>query len=298
MDHWYDWLTHGRQGGAQPSKCLVERLEYYRDRVLDGAKLAEGMTLVDMGAGDGLIGLGAIARIGPSLKVILADISAPLLRHTEEIAIQKGVREQCTFVEGPAEKCSGVATACADAVTSRSMLIYIQAKMDAIAEFHRILKPGGRVSIAEPIYRDQAIGLVAMGNHLKSQPESPQTLDLRLALRWSAAHLPSTMEEINQNPLTNFSEHDLVTLFQRVGFADVHLEMHIDVHKLENESWETLLNSSALPGLPTLGEILATRFTEEERTRFETTQRPLIEKGQAIYRTAMAYLTAVKPTEP
>jgi ubiquinone/menaquinone biosynthesis C-methylase UbiE len=38
-----------------------------------------------------------------------------------------------------------------DAVTTRSVLIYVKDKRRASEEFHRVLKPGGRLSIFEPI---------------------------------------------------------------------------------------------------------------------------------------------------
>jgi len=38
-----------------------------------------------------------------------------------------------------------------DAVTTRSVLIYVPAKGQAFREFHRVLKAGGQVSIFEPI---------------------------------------------------------------------------------------------------------------------------------------------------
>ena len=38
-----------------------------------------------------------------------------------------------------------------DVVTTRSVLIYVKDKAAALREFYRVLKPGGRVSLFEPI---------------------------------------------------------------------------------------------------------------------------------------------------
>jgi arsenite methyltransferase len=116
-----------------------------------------------------------------------------------------------------------------DVVTTRSVLVYLADKAAAAREFHRILKPGGQLSIAEPVYRDEALNLAALMQHLQQQPIGPENLDTRLFLRWKAAQLPSTPVEIEKNPLTNFSEHDLVTIFEGAGFTDIHLEFHINV---------------------------------------------------------------------
>jgi arsenite methyltransferase len=295
VDPWFDWLTHRRQGGAKPGESIGRDVERYRDHVLDNARLTEGMSLVDVGTGDGLVAFGAIARIGPSLKVTLADISDALLRRAEEVAVQRGVRGQCSFLQGTADRFPEITTGSVDVVTMRSVLVYVEDKPAVAREFLRMLKPGGRISIAEPIYRDDALNLASLAQHLNGQPLSPATLDTRLFLRWKAAQLPSTMAEINKNPLTNFSEHDLVTIFEQAGFADVHLELHIDVRKLAAESWEKILDAAPRPNTPTLREILATRFTEDERRHFEDRLRPLAESGSTFYRDNMAYLTAVKP---
>src|SRR5271169_2898154 len=99
-DVWSEWLLH-RRHADDPTYGEVVRdvVTGFADRVLDGAKLAPGMTLADIGTGEGLVAFRAIERIGASLKVLLTDISAPLLRHAETRAAQLGVRSQCTFLE-------------------------------------------------------------------------------------------------------------------------------------------------------------------------------------------------------
>ncbi len=79
MDIWSEWVLHKRQGGnSRFDEVVRNRLNEIRSRVLDGARLQARMTMVDKGAGDGLVAFGAIERIGPSLQVIMTDISLPL----------------------------------------------------------------------------------------------------------------------------------------------------------------------------------------------------------------------------
>jgi ubiquinone/menaquinone biosynthesis C-methylase UbiE len=294
VDPWFDWLTHRRQGGEKIGESAGRDVERYRERVLDGARLEPGMSLVDVGTGDGLIAFGAIARVGPTLRVTLTDISPALLRRAEEVAVRLGVRGQCTFLQGTAEQSPGIASGSTDVVTMRSVLVYVPDKAAVAREFHRLLKPGGRISIAEPIYRDEALNLESLARQLASQPEGPATRDNWLFLRWKSAQMPSTLAEIEASPLTNFSEHDLVTIFERAGFGDIHLELHIDTRKLAAQSWESILDAAPRPNTPTLREVMASRFTEEERRYFESIVRPQAERGQTFYRDVMAYLTAVK----
>ncbi|MGA8672382.1 MAG: methyltransferase domain-containing protein [Terracidiphilus sp.] len=103
-DLWFDWLMHRRHADdCDYGQRVKDAVASYADRVLDGAALKQGMTLVDLGAGDGLVGFRAIDRIGESLKVIMVDISVPLLKFAEQSANSRGVRQQCTFPVSPAE---------------------------------------------------------------------------------------------------------------------------------------------------------------------------------------------------
>jgi arsenite methyltransferase len=157
-DLWANWLLHERFGDDPiHERAFRADIARYADRVLDGARLAAGMTLVDVGAGDGLVAFRAIDRVGASLRAFLIDISATLLQHAEAIATQRGVRDQCTFTQCSAEALEGIADATVDAVTTRAVLAYLPDRPAVLREFSRILKPGGRISIAEPICRDDAL---------------------------------------------------------------------------------------------------------------------------------------------
>jgi arsenite methyltransferase len=295
-DPWSDWLLRRRHGGDPNYEPVIRgKVEVIRDRVLAGAKLSPGMTLVDVGSGDGVIAFGAFELVGPSLRAVLADVSASLLKHAEQRSISLGVRESCTFLQCSAEKLVGIADGSADVVTTRAVLAYVADKAAAAREFNRVLKPGGRVSIGEPIYRDEALQLASLTKHLEGRPEDAASADVRLFQRWKAAQLPSTAAEIQRNPMTNFSERDLLGLFQTSGFADLHLELHIDVRKAPPVSWETFLDVAPRPNAPTLREILSAGFNEAERGQLEKGLRPLVESGRFTERDTIAYLTAIKP---
>jgi len=295
-DPWSQWLLHRRHGGDPDLERVIRGLvEGIRDHVLDGAKLKPGMVLVDVGAGDGLIPFGAFERAGSSLQAIFTDVSAPLLARAEQRAVELGLRDRCVFMQTPAEELEGIANESADVLTSRAVLAYVADKMKALRQFHRVLKPGGRISIGEPINRDAAMQLAAVTNYLTSQPNDAQTAPARLYQRWRAAQFPSTKEEIMSNPLTNFTERDLFNFFRLAGFTEVHLELHIDERKSSIASWETYMNIAPLPNTRTMREILVSDFSPEEQSLLEGKLRPLFESNLFSERDTIAYLTAIKP---
>ena len=86
-------------------------------------------------------------------KVIFSDISQPLLDRCRSIAERQGTLDRTAFIRASADDLSPVEDESVDAVTTRSVLIYVDRKDDAFSEFHRVLRSGGRLSIFEPINR-------------------------------------------------------------------------------------------------------------------------------------------------
>ncbi len=294
-DEWSRWLLHVRHAGDPLFNDKIRvSLERYADRVLDGAALEPGMTLADIGSGEGLVAFRAIGRIGPSLRVLLTDISTPLLRHAEDLANKQGVRQQCTFVECSADNLSALADSSVDVVTTRAVLAYVADKGRALREFLRVLKPGGRISLAEPIFQDDAFVACALRTLVEARRADSADRFQPLLHKWKAAQFPDTHQKIAASPLANFSERTLFELIRVAGFAQIHLELHVDLCPSEITSWEVFLGSSPHPWAPPLDDILPQQFTPEERQHFEQVMRPLVESGNATTTMRNVYVTAIK----
>ena len=295
-DEWSDWLFNRRHASDPEHERLIQpSLERIRDRVLDRAQLRENMTIADIGTGSGLIAFGAMDRIGPSLHVLLADVSKQLLGRAESVAIERGVRDQCDFLQCSAEKLDGIRGASVDVVITRAVLAYVSDRKAALGEFFRILKPGGRLSIAEPIFQDDAFEAISLRKMMESQPKGCQDPFLKLLHRWKSAQFPDTQELLLQNPIANYSERDLFRAIAGIGFGQVQLELQIATLPAISNSWEFFLRSSPHPWAPSLETIIEQQFSAEERRLFEQTLRPVVEGSQLTTTERIAYLSAIKP---
>lgn len=298
-DIWSEWLLRGRHGGnAELDGRIRAETERIADRVIHGARLTSGMILADIGSGDGLVAFRAIDRIGRGLQAILTDISAPLLRHAEALARQRNVADQCRFHRCSADDLRAIGAASADAVTTRAVLAYVANKPAAFGEFFRILRPGGRLSIAEPIFWDEALAARALRDVIAARPPGYEERLMPLLHRWKSAQFPDTPDKIAASPMTNFTERDLIRFAQGAGFAGIHMEFHVDTTAAIITSWEAFLDSAPHPLAPPLGKILAEQFSENERDFFVPVVRAMAEASQFGGVSRIAYLSATKPAAP
>jgi arsenite methyltransferase len=288
-DRWHRWLLSTRFGGDPETRQrdLAERLYPVRDKVLGRAGLQPGDTLLDVGAGDGLIAFGALDRLGPAGHVVFSDISRDLLEHCRDAAGAEGLLDRCSFVEAAADHLDDVPAASVDVVTTRSVLIYVADKAAAFREFYRVLRPGGRISVGEPINR-----LMGWDDRTRFYGYDIRPVQA-LAEKVDAVY--EAIQPHGQDPMGDFDDRDLVRQAEAAGFPVIDLEMRVTVTNSRRPvPWEQFLRVSGNPLIPTFGEAVDRTLSPAERAEFAAHLKPLVESGTGQERVVFAYLTARK----
>ncbi len=149
-----------------------------------------GDTVLDLGAGAGTDSCIASRLAGPAGRVYALDMTPAMLRRLEALKAGHGIAN-LEVLEGSAEAIP-LPDASVDAVTSNGVLNLVPDKRKAVAEIFRVLKPGGRVQIADIVIA------------------RPVDADCRTDPRlWAECVVGATVEE------------DYVELFRDAGFEDV-----------------------------------------------------------------------------
>jgi arsenite methyltransferase len=284
-DCWKEWLLKHRYGGSEASKrAHLEGMSKIRDRILKNAELKTGETLLDVGTGEGLIGFGALETEGT--RVIFSDISEPLVDLCQEIATQTGVSNRCEFIIADATDLSGIPDTNVDVVTTRSVLIYVADKEKALSEFFRVLRPGGRISIFEPIAK--VYQQFTANRYFGIDVRPIKDLFDKIKGYGSPDDATKTMSD--------FDDRDLVRMAIDAGFIHAKLELEIQVGKAEfaHRDWETLYNQSPNPLVPTLRQQVESSLTQPEQERFMSYMKEQVESAPKFYSQAYCWLTAQK----
>jgi arsenite methyltransferase len=112
------------------------------------ALLQPGEVVLDVGSGGGIDSILAARRVGPEGKVIGLDILDEMRERGEAHATQAGVDGWTEFRRGEMEDIP-LDDQSVDVVISNGVMNLSVRKSRALAEIFRVLRPGGRISIAD-----------------------------------------------------------------------------------------------------------------------------------------------------
>ena len=130
-----------------------------RQKTVDLARIQPGEQVLDVGCGTGTLAIEVARRVGPAGHVAgidpgaeIARASAKAARHNVPIDFQLGVIEEIPF-----------SNQTFDVVFSTLMMHHLPAplKRQGLSEIARVLKPGGRLIIADFKHRSERSGLAA-----------------------------------------------------------------------------------------------------------------------------------------
>lgn len=161
------------------------------------AAVTAGDTCLDIGAGAGNDSLIASWRVGPAGHVLALDLTPAMTHKLRRTATEAGV-DNVHPIQGSAEALP-LADASVDSITSNGALNLIPDKRRAVGEMFRVLRPGGRLQIADVVI------------------QRPVNVDCSSDPRlWVECVVGATIEE------------DFLALFRDAGFEDVEIVRRID----------------------------------------------------------------------
>ena len=110
-------------------------------------RLLQGERVLDLGSGAGTDSLIAVQMVGSEGSVTGIDMTAEMLEKARAAAVELGV-DNIEFVEGEVEQLP-FADGSFDVVISNGVIDLVPDKDAVFSEIHRVLRPGGRIQIAD-----------------------------------------------------------------------------------------------------------------------------------------------------
>ena len=148
-----------------------------------------------------------VAQRFPSLRVLGIDRSSRLVSRAQARASSNELTN-CLFLEGDVE-CLSAYFQAVDAVISSRLLLVVSNRRIVVAEMFRVLKPGGRLFLAEPT-----------ANFKTQLPLSAMRLVTRLMRSWRRQRLPTSAEIL--------ASQDFEELVRSQPWKNVSIQMYGD----------------------------------------------------------------------
>jgi ubiquinone/menaquinone biosynthesis C-methylase UbiE len=204
-------LTYKDEAAAGYDRGFGHGSTYFLPFLLRGAHIAPGMRVFDIAAGTGLGAEVAFALLGPTGHVTAADLSAAMVEKARA-RLSNAKNVSVAIEDGQALSFSDE---CFDAVVCSLGLMFFPDPLRGLAEFRRVLRPGGRAAVS-----------------VNTVPERSYNTRINIAI---ARHVPS-LAEAAARVFSLGDETKLKSLFKAAGFKDV--EITTETHRFVLPSFE------------------------------------------------------------
>jgi demethylmenaquinone methyltransferase/2-methoxy-6-polyprenyl-1,4-benzoquinol methylase len=189
---------------------------WYRHRALQRAGLSQGMTVIDVGVGTGLVAIEAVRIVGGATNVTGVDPSSGMIAQAR---VPAGVR----LIAGRAEALP-LPDASADFLCMGYALRHISDLSLALSEFWRVLKPGGIIClleitrpegrVARALLKTYLHGVMPLLAHVVArQPETPQLMRFYWDTIEACASPLAIMTAIEESHFTAVTRHVELGIF-------------------------------------------------------------------------------------
>ena len=272
------------------------------ERLISLGQISASDRVLDVGTGTGIVALEAARQMGPKGKVIGIDFSEGMLATAQAKAQAAGLLDCVEFCKMDAEALD-LADESFDVVVSLFALLHFPNPLAALKEMRRVLRPGGRLSIAvgSGPPRLSVNALIAGVRHARDI-----LLKRQGKLLTAPDFLNHLVEERFPNPdkdeLTSLAAHGskipggVPSLVSKAGFTEVSTawQGHRSVVESPEEFWELqrTYSSMARKRLSSAPPAKVEAFRNEFLEICRTVQS---KGGQLVYPYAGLFVTAQRP---
>jgi len=285
MDAWSQWIFKNRFGGEkQAYNQMMAILNPIRDKMIEIAEIENGDRVLDVGCGDGFMGLGVLEKY-PDCQIVFLDVSHSVIDTVREIAQKNGISGQCRFHVDKVENMKNIASTSIDVAIGRSVLIYVPDKLSAFQELARVLKPEkGRFSLFEPV-----------NNYFEDEPNTLWGYDVSALDKNIVEKVKNAFSQFKANseedPMLNFTERDLFHFAENAGFSD--LKFNLEAQKATKKTemnWSSFINTAPNPKIPSIAKILDDNLSENQKRIFSDFMSKKFDNGLMASKEAFLYL--------
>jgi len=284
VKNWSEWLKSSRFSymSEEQKEQTFRWLSLVKDKIIDRSNLKPDDTLLDIGTGTGLLAFGAYDFLRQHGKVIASDYVEDCIQECKKIIDSIEPQNKMEFLLSNASNID-LPENSVDVTVMRSVMVHILEKQPVLDECYRVLKPGGRISIFEPIINSNT-----RNSELINPDNCPDFEKYK--------EVESIIMTMPNDSLMNFDEKTLQDNFVKAGFKKIKVDLCTEksVYKATAAMIDPWFNTPPNPGGMTLKQRFLNYFSEEEIEKYIAVIKADLDEKMITVKSNSVYISAEK----